>query len=235
MATITWLGHACWLIQTGEHSILLDPFLDSSPVAPCKAKDIRADYVLVSHGHFDHCAEAAEVANANGATLIANYEIATWFGSQHSVKNTLGMNLGGSTATQFGRLKMTIAWHSSSLPDGTYGGSPGGFVLELNEKLSGVPAGPRLYFACDTALFSDMRLIGEPKLDLAVLPIGDLFTMGIDDSLAAIKLLNPRIVVPSHYNTWPPIAQDANAWAARVTSETKSQPRVLQPGESFSL
>lgn len=228
MPTITWLGHACWLIQTGEQTILLDPFLDSSPTAPCKAKDIRADYVLVSHGHFDHCAEAAEVANQNNSTLITNYEIATWFASKHGVKETIGMNLGGSTPTEFGRVKLTIAWHSSVLPDGTYGGSPGGFVLELKE-------GPRLYFACDTALFSDMRLIGEPKLDLAVLPIGDLFTMGIDDSLAATKLLNPRIVAPSHYNTWPPIAQDANAWAARVTAETKAQPRVLQPGESFSL
>ena len=228
MATLTWLGHATWLIQTGEHSILLDPYLDSSPTASCKAADIRADYVLVSHGHFDHCQEAAAVANNNNATLIANYEIATWFETKHGVKNTVGMNLGGSTPTKFGRVTMTIAWHSSVLPDGTYGGAPAGFILQLNE-------GKRIYFACDTALFSDMRLIGEPKLDLAVLPIGDLYTMGLDDSLAATRLLQPRLVAPSHYNTWQPIAQDAQAWAQRVSQETSAQPRVLVPGESFSL
>ncbi|WP_254513687.1 metal-dependent hydrolase [Anatilimnocola floriformis] len=228
MATLTWLGHACWLIQTGEHSILLDPYLDSSPAASCKAADIRADYVLVSHGHYDHCLEAAAVANSNNATLIANFEIATWFETKHGVKNTIAMNLGGSVATKFGRVTMTIAWHSSILPDGSYGGAPAGFILQLNE-------GKRIYFACDTAFFSDMRLIAEPKLDLAVLPIGDLYTMGIDDSLAATKLLQPKFVAPSHYNTWPPIAQDAQAWAQRVSQETSAQPRVLQPGESFSL
>src|SRR5687767_13983246 len=119
MTTLTWLGHACWLIQTGEHSILLDPFLESSPTASCKAKDIRVDYVLVSHVHFDLVAEAAAIANQNGATLIANYEIATWFAEKHGVKNTIGMNLGGNTPTRFGSVKMTLAWHSSVLPDGT--------------------------------------------------------------------------------------------------------------------
>jgi L-ascorbate metabolism protein UlaG (beta-lactamase superfamily) len=139
------------------------------------------------------------------------------------------MNLGGSAPTSFGSVKMTIAWHSSVLPDGTYGGAPGGFVLQLQDE------GKRIYFACDTALFSDMQLIAEPKLDLAVLPIGDLFTMGISDSIAATKLLQPKLVAPSHYNTWPAIAQDAQHWGQRISQETSAQPRVLLPGESFSL
>ena len=128
----------------------------------------------------------------------------------------------------FGRVKLTIAFHSSSLPDGGNGGNPGGFLLTL-------AGGPKIYFACDTALFGDMKLIGAGGLDLAVLPIGDLFTMGPDDALEAVKLLKPKRVVPSHYNTWPPIAQDPQKWAERVRAETKSLPAVLQPGQSLTI
>ncbi len=137
------------------------------------------------------------------------------------------MNTGGMFKLPFGSAKMTIAHHSSTMPDGTYAGNPGGWLVEA--------AGKRLYWAGDTALFLDMQLYGRGGLDLAVLPIGDLFTMGVEDSIEAIKMLTPKHVAPSHYNTWPPIEQDANAWAAWVKSETKSEPIVLKPGESISL
>ena len=224
---VTWLGHATWLVNTGQHSIVVDPFLDDSPAAPLKSKDIAADFVLVSHGHFDHVADAAKIANRTGAMVISNYEICQWLAGQ-GVKNTLGMNLGGSAPVAFGRVKLTLALHSSQLPDGAYGGNPAGFLLTLT-------SGPKIYFACDTGLFGDMKLIGAAGIDLAVLPIGDVFTMGPDDAVEATKFIAPRRVAASHYNTWPPIAQDGEQWAARIRKETKAEPIVLQPGETFTL
>ncbi|MBL9122052.1 MAG: metal-dependent hydrolase [Planctomycetaceae bacterium] len=227
MATLlTWLGHNCWLIETPGARIILDPFLDDSPTAPVKSDAIQADYVLVSHGHFDHVADAAKIAVRNQATVVSNFEICEWLAGQ-GVSNCEQMNLGGSCRLPFGTVKLTLAHHSSVLPDGTYGGNPGGFLLTL--------ADGRIYFACDTALFADMKLIGAAGLDLAVLPIGDRFTMGVDDSLEATRLLAPRRVAPAHYNTWPPIAQDAAGWARRVQSETSAEPLVLAPGEKINL
>lgn len=224
---LTWLGHGSWSLRIGQDRVLLDPFLDESPTAPVKAADVEADYVLVSHGHFDHVSDVAAIANRTGATVVANFEIAQWFATQHGVKSTVGMNLGGELSLPFGTVKLTVAWHSSQLPDGSYGGSAGGFLVTTADR--------RIYFACDTALFSDMRLIGQGGLDLAVLPIGDLFTMGPQDSLEAIRLLNPQRVVPNHYNTWPPIAQDAAAWAEAVRANTGAEPIVLEPGGVLRL
>ncbi len=210
--TLRWLGHGCWSIETDGRTILVDPFLNESPTAPIKVADVTTQFVLVSHGHFDHVADAAAVAKRNGATVVANYEICEWL-SKQGVKSTEPMNIGGSIALPFGRVKMTIAHHSSTLPDGAGGGNPGGFLLSLAD-------GKKVYFACDTGLFYDMKLIGAAGLDAAVLPIGDRFTMGPDDAVEAIKLLEPKRVLPSHFNTWPPIGQDAPAWAARVKKET---------------
>lgn len=223
---VTWLGHSTWLLEIGATKVLIDPFLDDSPTSPVKSGQISADFILVSHGHFDHIADAAKIAKRTGATVLGNYEICTWLAAQ-GVEKTIGMNLGGGVALPFGRVQLTLAHHSSQLPDGSYGGNPAGFLISAEGK--------RLYFACDTALFLDMQLIGRGGLDLAVLPIGDLFTMGPDDSIEAIKLLNPRRVAPTHYNTWPPIAQDAPAWAQRVRQATAAEPVVLAPGESFAV
>lgn len=225
--SLQWLGHGGWRIQTGSHRILLDPFVTGNPSATMRAEDLEADYILVSHGHEDHIADVPEVARRTKATVIAIFEIAQWLGQKHRIERTVGMNLGGAVQVPFGRVQMTPAWHSSVLPDGTPGGSPAGFVLSIADR--------RLYFACDTALFSEMQRIGQPRLDVAVLPIGDLFTMGPEDSLEAIQLLQPTFVLPAHYNTWPPIQQDAAAWAARVRQVTTAKPVVLAPGETFEL
>ncbi len=227
MATeLTWLGHGTWLIETGEHRILLDPFLDESPTAPIKADEVEADTILVSHGHFDHVADLVSVARRTGATVVACFEICDWVGKQ-GVEKTEPMNHGGGIDLPFGRVTLTVAHHSSVLPDGTYGGNPGGFKLNLADGV--------VYFACDTALFSDMQLIAAGGLDLAVVPIGDRFTMGPADAVEAIKLLKPRLAAPAHYNTWPPIEQDAAAWAQRIRAETESEPVVVEPGGKITL
>ncbi|MCA9269919.1 MAG: metal-dependent hydrolase [Planctomycetales bacterium] len=224
---LTWLGHGTWLIETGGKKILLDPFLNENPAAPIGADDVDADYILISHGHFDHVADAASIANRCDAQLIAVFEIAQWFAENHGVKQTLGMNLGGGVDLPFGRVKLTQAWHSSQLPDGSYGGNPAGYLLSLPEG--------NVYFACDTGLFADMQQIGEAGLRLAVLPIGDMFTMGPDDAVTATQWLKPQRVAPAHYNTWPPIAQDAAAWAEKILARTHAMPLTPKPGEKFAL
>ena len=224
---LTWLGHSTWLLQSGEHRILIDPFLTENPSATASPDEIDADFVMLTHGHFDHVADAAAIANRCGATLIANFEIATWFAEKQGVQTTFAMNLGGWANTPFGRVQMTVAFHSSQLPDGSYGGNPGGFLVETSER--------RIYFAGDTALFSDMQLIGVGGLDAAILPIGDLFTMGPEDSVQAAQWLGARQVFPCHYNTWPPIEQDPHQWAERIRAETASAAVVAEIGQAIEL
>ena len=223
---ITWLGHGTWLIESAGTTVVLDPFLDDSPTAPVKAADVKVDEILVTHGHFDHVGDVDKIAEASSAEVIGAVEVCQWLEKQ-GVKKTLAMNLGGSVERPYGRVKMTLALHSSSMPDGSYGGTPAGFVIEFAEG--------RVYFAGDTAPFLDMKLIGGGGLELAVLPIGDLFTMGPEDSIEAINLLAPRRVVPGHFGTWPPIQQDPNAWAERVRTHTRAEPVVLTPGEKLTL
>jgi len=226
--TITWLGHNAWSIETGGSIILIDPFLSDSPTAPAKADNARADYILLSHGHSDHVGDTVAIAKRTGATVITNFEVGEWLKRNGvAANNVVGMNPGGGIAQPFGHVKFTIAHHSSSMPDGTYGGVPGGFLLKL--------ADARVYFACDTAAFLEMKMIGSGGLDLAVLPIGDLYTMGPEESIEAIKLLDPKRVAPCHYDTFPAIRQDAAAWAERVRSHTSAEPVVLQPGGTISL
>src|SRR6476469_6544690 len=171
MPSLTWLGHASWQLKTQQHTLLIDPFLDDSPTAPVKSKDVAADFILVSHGHFDHIADAAKIANRTGATVVSSFEITTWLAKNHGVKNTLGGNLGGGANLPFGRVKLTLAFHSSSLPDGSNGGNPCGFLLTMK-------GGEKIYFACDTGLFGDMALLDAGGLDLALMTLSDMNTMG---------------------------------------------------------
>ena len=225
-ATLTWLGHAAFALDVAGLHVLVDPFLTDNPLGASKPDALPADFILVSHGHGDHVGDALAIAKRTGATLISNAEIAGWF-SKQGVK-THAQHLGGGHAHPFGYLKLTPAMHGSALPDVSCGGSPAGFLLTL-------PEGKRIYLAGDTGLFGDMVLIGEEGIEVAALPIGDNFTMGPDDALRAVKLIRPARVIPIHYNTWSLIAQDPEAWAARVRAETSTTPHVLKPGESLTI
>lgn len=223
---LTWYGHGSFRIDVDGQVLLVDPFFTDNPSAAVGADEVEADFILISHGHGDHTGDAAAVAKRTGAKIISNFEIANWFEDQGLEVHP--QHLGGGFQHPFGYLKLSLALHGSALPDGSYGGNPAGFLLTTADH-------KKLYLACDTGLFGDMRLIGEEGIDLAALPIGDNFTMGPDDALKAVKFLQPKHVIPVHYNTWELIEQDPEAWAKRVEAETTVKAHVLQPGESFTV
>jgi len=225
--TLTYHGHACFSLSGGGYTIWLDPFLSGNPQADVGPDDVAtADYILVSHGHGDHLGDAVAIGRQTGATIISNNEIATYCEEQGV--NAHGLHIGGGWQFPFGRVKMTIAHHGSTLPDGGYGGNPGGFLLDVAEK--------RIYHAGDTGLFYDMKLLGEEKpIDVALLPMGDNYTMGPDDALRAVQLLTPRLVVPMHYGTFDVIQQDPRAFADRTKQTTGIDVVVMSPGESLHL
>lgn len=224
--SLTWYGHASLGLQVGEYQLLVDPYFSDNPAAAISAKDARANYILITHGHGDHVGDTLEIAKRDHATIISNFEIGNWFEAQGYTVHT--QHLGGGFKHPFGYLKLTLALHGSQLPDGSYGGNPAGFLLTT-------PDGKKIYMAGDTGLFGDMKLIGDEGIDLAVIPIGDNYTMGPDDALRAVKLIRPKVVIPVHYNTWPLIAQDPEAWKKRVEAETETKVVVLNPGESITL
>ncbi len=224
MVEVRFLGHAATWIRGEGVDILIDPFLEGNPLAVLGPDEVEADFILLTHAHGDHWGDTVKIAKRTGAKVISTFEIATY--AAKAGVETWAMNIGGQFELPGGRLKFYPAWHSSSFPDGTYGGMPMGVLVELEGK--------RVYHAGDTALFSDLRLVGEEGVHLALLPIGDTFTMGPDDALKALELIRPQGVVPIHYNTFPPIEQDGEAFAERARA-LGFEAFALKPGESLQL
>lgn len=225
---LTFYGHSCFLLETGTHRIIIDPFLSGNPKAPLTAEQVQCDFILVSHGHGDHLGDAVALAQRNNAMIIANYEIATYCAKQGA--KTHGMNIGGSHQFSFGKVKLTIAHHGSGLQteDGfLYLGNPAGFIIQAGGKT--------VYHSGDTGLFMDMQLLGQMnQIDVALLPIGDNFTMGVDDAVKAVEFLKPRVVIPMHYNTWDLIATDANNFARKVQT-LGVEAKILAPSEGYAF
>jgi L-ascorbate metabolism protein UlaG (beta-lactamase superfamily) len=230
---ITYLSHSCFLIETGSHTLIIDPYLTENPLATAKAADIKCDFILVTHGHFDHVGDALEIALKNDATVISSYEIADWLGRQ-GVKKVHPMGLGGGANFPFGRVKLTIAFHSAGYPpppdDMTgfvYLGVAAGMLIEAEGKT--------VYHAGDTALNLEMQLLGQRnKIDVALLPIGDNFTMGPDDAVAAAEFLKAGFVLPMHYNTFPYIVQDPHAFVSMLASKG-IRSHAIAIGETISV
>ena len=222
-----WYGHGTHGLETGGYKVVVDPFFTDNPSASITADEVETDFIVVSHGHGDHIGDAVKIAERTDALVISNFEIVNWLAGQ-GLEKLHGQHIGGGFHHPFGYLKLTHALHGSGLPDGSYGGNPAGVLVTLQ-------TGEKVYLACDTGLFASMKLIGEEGIDLAVLPIGDNYTMGPDDALRAVKMIQPRHVIPVHYNTWPVIEQDPFDWASRVEDETDAQVHVLQPGGALSF
>lgn len=224
---ITWLGHGAFHCEIDGYSVLLDPFLTDNPAASAKPDDFtKVDFMLLSHGHGDHLGDTVEIAKSTGATVITNFELANWLEAQGCKSH--GQHIGGGKSWPFGYVKLTIAHHGSSLPDGSYGGNPCGFLITST-------SGEKVYFACDTALFYEMKFYGDEGIDAAFVPIGDNYTMGPADALRAVELINPRVVIPVHYDTFDIIAQDGKAWCQQVEKRTTTDAVQLKPGESYTV
>ncbi len=220
MLTYTYYGHSCFLLDDGKYKVLTDPFLTENPLATAKPEDIQCDFILVSHGHFDHLGQAEVIAKRTGAQVLAIPEI---LGTMDGI-NGHGMNVGGTVKLPFGSVKMVPAIHSCMVA----GGVAAGFVIEIGGQV--------VYFAGDTGLFSDMKLIGELcGVTVAVLPIGDNFTMGIKEAVVAAEFVGAKKVIPVHYNTWPLIAADAAEFKKQVEAKGKATVEVVKPGESVEL
>lgn len=224
---VTFYGHSCFLVEIDGTKLLFDPFISPNPKAENVNVDtIEADYVLLSHGHEDHVADAESILKRTGATLIANYEIVCWYGEK-GIEKSHPLNHGGAVTMPFGKVKFVNAVHSSVLPDGTYGGNPGGFVIESNEG--------NFYFSGDTALSYDMKLLGEfHKLDWAVLCVGDNFTMGYEDAAICADWINVDKVLGTHFDTFPYIEIDHAAAVDHFAEKSKS---LILPevGQSITL
>jgi len=232
MVKATFLGHACVLVETEQHAVVIDPFLSGNPKAAAKPEDLKVSAVIVTHGHGDHLGDAIDIANRNNCPIIGVYELVTYC-QRKGAKQGHPLHIGGSYTFPFGRVKFVPAWHGSAFveEDGSivYTGNPAGILLFMADKT--------IYHAGDTGLFGDMQLIAQRHpIDLAFLPIGGNFTMDIDDAVEATKLLQPKVVVPMHYGTFPVIEADPQEFAQKVRVACPVVTvQILQPGESLTL
>ena len=224
MVKFTYYGHAAFLLDDGKSKVLADPFLTGNPKASIKAEDVECDYILVSHAHGDHLGDAPEIAKRTGAPIVAVPEVIGVCEARAGKLNSCPMNLGGSLNLPFGKVRMTLAQHSSGVP----GGIACGFVIEIG--------GLHVYFAGDTALFSDMQLIGrKDRIDYALLPVGDNYTMGLEDAAQAAQWLAARHVIPIHYDTWPIIEQDVKMYKQLTERMAHAEVHVVQPGGTLEM
>ena len=224
MIKYTYYGHASFLLDDSTSKVLTDPFLTGNPLAAIQADEVECDYILLTHAHGDHLGDAPAIAKRTGAMVLGIPEVLDVCLQAESDIKTHGMNIGGSVKLPFGKVRMTMALHSS----GVAGGIACGYVIQIG--------GINVYFAGDTALFSDMKLIGQKDpLDYAVLPIGDNYTMGLEDAALAAQWLNTKNVIPIHYNTWPVIAQEAGRYKEVTEGMTRAAVHIVEPGGTLEL
>lgn len=228
MAKLTYHGHSTFSIESDDGTkLVIDPFFGDNPSFEGSADEIEADFILLTHGHYDHIADAIPLAKRTGATVIASHEIATFLEEKHGL-TTSPQSIGGGVDYPFGRVKMTPALHGGKveLPGAeAFATFPAGFLIDL-------AGGQRFHHAGDTALITDMQLL-RGKVDVAVLPIGDRYTMGPADAVTAVEFIQPAVVVPCHFDTWPPIAQDAGAFKAAVGD--RAHVEVMAPGSTYEF
>jgi L-ascorbate metabolism protein UlaG (beta-lactamase superfamily) len=222
---IRFLGHACFELSSGDARILIDPFLSANPKAAAKPDEVDPTHILLTHGHVDHVLDAAEIAKRTGAACVALVETANWLEKQ-GVEDVSDPNLGGTVEFDWGWVKLVQAFHSSETPDGTVTYASG-LVVNVG--------GTTVYHLGDTCLFGDLRLIAQrTPVDVALMPIGGHYTMDRHDAVVAADLIAAGTVIPCHYNTFPPIETDAQAFKADVESKTSSKVVVLEPGDTHT-
>lgn len=226
---LTYYGHSAFQIETGGTTILVDPFITGNKHAEgiVEPDDLNPDVIMLTHAHGDHWGDTPGIAKRTGAQVVGNFEVTNYVSEKHGHDNVQPMNTGGSWTFDWGRAKQTYARHSSSFPDGTYGGNPNGYVFEIEGKT--------IYDLGDTSPFAEMEWIGaDLDIDLALMPIGDCFTMGPRDAVRAARMIQPTLSIPIHYDTFPYIEIDVGEWE-RLMEEAGFKTRVLTPGETLEL